>query len=78
MITCKVSVVIWYQMVIVVSWRTGLGVWDAGQHVSMFSVTVLRVHKLNPCKDTLELSAELRTLTVSILKATAPKENTKK
>lgn len=59
-----------------VSLRTGLGVWEAGQHVSMFSVSVLTTDKLTPSRDTLELSAELRTPTVSIRKDTAPKENT--
>lgn len=38
----------------------------------MFSVTVLITDKLTPCRDTLELSAEVRTLTVSIRRDTAP------
>lgn len=56
-----------------VSLSTGLGVWQAGQHDSMFSVRVLIVDKLTPCRDTVELSAELRTLIVSIRRDTAPK-----
>lgn len=65
----------WYQTVIVVSLIKGLTAWEAGQHVSMLSVKVLTTEKLIPCRDTLELSAELRSLTVSIRKDVAPEES---
>lgn len=44
----------------------------------MFSVTDLITDKLTPSRDTLELSAEVRTLTVSIRRATAPTQETSK
>lgn len=72
-ITCKLCVVTWQEMVIKVNLRTGPRVWEAGQHVSMFSVRVFTRDKLIPRRDTLALSAELRTLTVSIRRETAPK-----
>ena len=70
-----VWVVMWYQTVILVSLIKGFRVWEAGQHVSMLSVRVFTTEKLMPWRDTLELSAELRTLTVSIRKDAAPKES---
>lgn len=52
--------------------RTGLGVWEAGQHVSILSAITLTTDKLTPPRDTAELSAELKTLTVSVRKDIAP------
>lgn len=64
--------VTWYQTVIEVSLSMGSRVWEAGQHASMFSVRVFTRDKLISCRDTLELSAELRMLTVSMRRDTAP------